>query len=158
MNKWLKIGTLATVVAVVALMALGAVSAFAQGPAPANPPAFGRALGLGPGFGGRFGEPQNSLVAVAAKELGIDQTALVAELNTGKTIADVAKAKNVSADKIANAFAAPHTQALKATAPAWGGSLRKRRRKRWVARSESKARAGAAASFGSLCGLPRWDD
>jgi hypothetical protein len=117
-NKWLKIGTLATAVAVVALMSLGAVSAFAQGPTAGTPPAFGRALGLGPGFGGRFGGPQNSIVAVAAKELGMDQTALVAELNAGKTIADIAKAKNVSVDKIVNAFVASRTQALKAAVDA----------------------------------------
>ncbi len=118
MNKWLKIGTLATAVAVVALMSLGAVSAFAQGPTPASPPAFGRALGMGPGLGGRFGGPQSSLVAVAAKALGMDQTALVAELNAGKTIADVAKTKNVATDKIVNAFIDPRAQALKAAVDA----------------------------------------
>jgi len=117
-NKWLKIGTFATVVAVGALMLLGAVSAFAQGPTPGDPPAFGRALGIGPGFGVRFGGPQNSLVAVAAKVLGMDQAALVAELNAGKTIADVAKARNVATDKIVSAFIDPRAQALKAAVDA----------------------------------------
>ncbi len=118
MNKWMKIGTLATIVAVVALVSLGAVSAFAQGPTPGTPPAFGRALGMGPGLGGRFGGPQNSLVAVAAKVFGMDETVLVTELNAGKTIADVAKAKNVALDKIVNAFVEPRTQALKAAVDA----------------------------------------
>ena len=118
MNKWLKIGTLATVAAVVALLSLGAVVAFAQGPTTGTPPAYGRALGMGPGFGGRFGGPQNSLVAVAAKTLGMDQTALVAELNAGKTIADVAKAKNVATDKIVSLFVEPRAQALQAAVTA----------------------------------------
>ena len=115
MNKWMKIGTLATVVAVVALLSLGAVSAFAQGPTPGTPPAYGRALGLG--MGG-FGGPQNSMVAVAAKVLGMDQTALVAELNAGKTIADVAKAKGVALDKIVNAFVDTRAQTLKVSVDA----------------------------------------
>jgi hypothetical protein len=118
MNKWLKIGTLATVAAVAALLSLGSVAAFAQGPTTGTPPAYGRGLGMGPGFGGRFGGPQNSLVAVAAKELGMDQTALVAELNAGKTLAEVAKAKNVATDKIVNAFVASRAQALQAAVTA----------------------------------------
>ena len=118
MNKWLKIGTLATVAAVAALLSLGSVAAFAQGPTTGTPPAYGRGLGMGPGFGGRFGGPQNSLVAVAAKELSMDQTALVAELNAGKTIADVAKAKNVATDKIVSAFVASRAQALQAAVTA----------------------------------------
>jgi hypothetical protein len=113
MNKWLKIGTLATMLAVIALMSLG-TAAFAQGPA-TTPPALGRGLGMGPaGFGG----PQNSLVAVAAKVLGIDQTALVAELNSGKTIAEVANAKGVALDKIVDAFVEPRAAALKSAVDA----------------------------------------
>jgi hypothetical protein len=114
MFKWLKVGTLAVFVAVIGLAVLGSTVAFAQGPAP-TPPAYGRALGLA--MGG-FGGPQNSMVAVAAKVLGMDQTALIAELNAGKTIADVAKAKNVALDKIVNAFVDARAQALKAAVDA----------------------------------------
>ena len=57
---------------------------------------------------GNWGGPQNSLVAVAAKTIGIDQTALVAELNTGKAIATVAVAHGVAVSKIVDAFIAPH--------------------------------------------------
>jgi hypothetical protein len=51
-----------------------------------------RARVVGPesavGIGARqLGRPDNSLVAVAANVLGMEQTALVAELNIGKTIA-----------------------------------------------------------------------
>ncbi len=104
-KKWFTIvGVLAILVA-----ALPAGAAFAQGPSGQNPP-----LGLGRG---NWGGPDNSLVAVAARVLGMEQTALVAELNTGKTIADVAQAQGVALDKIVIAFVQPHvdwlTQAVK---------------------------------------------
>src|SRR5512139_3957592 len=93
---------LLTIVGVLAILvaALPAGAAFAQGPTGQNPP-----LGLGRG---NWGGPDNSLVAVAAEVLGMEQTALVAELNTGKTIAQVAKAKGVALDKIVTTFAQPH--------------------------------------------------
>jgi hypothetical protein len=115
MKKLVVIGSIAMFVAVIGVAILGVTAAFAQGPAPATPPAYGRSLGLG--MGG-FGGPQNSLVAVAAKVLGMDQTALIAELNAGKTIADVAKAKNVALDKIVTAFVDARAQALKAAVDA----------------------------------------
>ena len=107
----MNIKKLLTIVGVLAILvaALPAGAAFAQGPSSQNPP-----LGLGRG---NWGGPDNSLVAVAAKVLGMDQTALVVELNTGKTIADVAKAQGVAIDKIVTAFVQPHldwlTQAVK---------------------------------------------
>jgi hypothetical protein len=109
MNKWLKLGTVAMLVAVIALMALGTGAAFAQGPTTTPPLA---------GLGLRLGGPQNSLVAIAAKTLGLDQAALVAELTAGKTIADVAKAKNVAVSKIVDAMVANRTAALKAAVDA----------------------------------------
>ena len=98
----MNIKKLLTIVGVLAILvaALPAGAASAQGPSGQNPP-----LGLGRG---NWGGPDNSLVAVAAKVLGMDQTALVAELNTGKTIADVATAKGVALDKIVTAFVQPH--------------------------------------------------
>ena len=107
----MNIKKLLTIVGVLAILvaALPAGAAFAQGPSGQNPP-----LGLGRG---NWGGPDNSLVAVAAKVLGMEQTALVAELNTGKTIAAVAQAKGIALDKIVTAFVQPHldwlTQAVK---------------------------------------------
>jgi hypothetical protein len=112
MKKLLVMGTIAVLVAVIGLAAVGATSAFAQGPTGTTPPMFGRGLGLA-GLGRNWGGPQNSLVAVAAKLFGMDQTALITELNTGKTLADIAKAKNVATDKIIDAFLAPRAEALK---------------------------------------------
>lgn len=106
-TKWLKLGALAVLVAVVGALVVSA-TAFAQGPA-GNPSA-GR--GGGYGLGGGWGGPDSSLVAVAAEVLGLDQAALVAELNAGQTIADVAQAQGVALDEIVEAFIAPRVDAL----------------------------------------------
>ena len=118
MSKWLKLGTLAAVLAVVGLAALGTV-ALAQGPTPqSGTPAYGPGYGMGMGMGGRMGGSQNSLIVVAAKVLGVDQLTLVATLNGGRTIADVAKEKGVSTSKIVDEFLAPRVQALKSAVDA----------------------------------------
>lgn len=88
-------------IAAILVATLPVGSAFAQGPISTTPP-------MGGGGRGNWGGPQNSLVAVAAKTIGIDQVALVAELNTGKTIANVALAHGVALSKIVDAFIAPH--------------------------------------------------
>lgn len=90
-------------IAAILVAALPVSSAFAQGPIGTTSP-------IGGGGRGNWGGPQNSLVAVAAKTIGIDQTALVAELNTGKTIAAVATAHGIALDKIVDAFVAPHIE------------------------------------------------
>src|SRR5512140_2780704 len=107
-NKWFKIGTLATVLAVVGVV-IASTAALAQGPT-TTPPFFGR--GMMGGQGG-FGGPQNSLIAYAAKTLNINVTDLIAELQKGKTLAEVAKAKGVSTDKIVADFIAARTAGLK---------------------------------------------
>jgi hypothetical protein len=99
MKTWLKVGAIAAVVMVVSLMVVSA-SAFAQVPQAGGPGGGGRG-GMGGGIG--MGGPQNSLVATAAPVLGMTQTDLVTTLNTGKTIADVAKDKGVALDKIVDA-------------------------------------------------------
>ncbi len=109
MNKWLKVGTLAALVAVMGLVALGAGAAFAQGPT-ATPPAGG--LGL------HLGGPQNSLVSIAAETLKMSVTDLVAQLNQGTTLAEIAKSKNVDPQKIVDAMVANRTAALKAAVDA----------------------------------------
>ena len=105
MKKIVRIGAIATGLAVVSIVVV-ATAAFAQGPT--NPP-------VAPGWMGRggMGGPQNSLVAVAAKTLNYNVTDLIAELQKGKTLAEVAKAKGVSTDKIVADFVAARTAALK---------------------------------------------
>ncbi len=103
--------------AVMVFVGLAAPAAFAQGPvgtpAPRGP-GYGGMMGggYGPMMGGNFGGPANSLVAVAAKAIGIEQADLVKALNAGQTIADVAKSKGVATDKIVDAFVAPRVEWL----------------------------------------------
>jgi hypothetical protein len=108
-GKWTKLGILA-VAFLIGLFAVGSVAS-AQGPQPGG-------AGRGPGGRGGFGGQQDSLVAVAAQVLGMDQAALVSTLNSGKTIADVAKDKGVALDKIVDAFVAQRAEALKSAVAA----------------------------------------
>jgi polyhydroxyalkanoate synthesis regulator phasin len=68
--------------------------------------------GMGGRFGGRFGGPENSLMAVVTEKLGLTRAELVTELQAGKSIADVAAGKNVSLDTIVDAILAPRTDRL----------------------------------------------
>ena len=108
MKTWLKVGAIAAVVMVVSLMVVSA-SAFAQVPQAGGPGGGGRG-GMGGGMG--MGGPQNSLVATAAQVFGMTQTDLVTTLNTGKTIADVAKDKGIALNKIVDAAIAVRKTAL----------------------------------------------
>ena len=115
-NKWLKLGTLTALAAVVGALIIS-TAAFAQGPAGNPPSGVGVGYGLGGRGGGRggasrWGGADSSLVSVAAEVLGMDRTELVAALNDGQTIADVAKAEGVALDKIVDAFLAPRADAL----------------------------------------------
>jgi hypothetical protein len=120
-NKWLKHGLkLSALTAVAAIAGAMAFSngAYAQTPGPTqSAPAAARGYGMGAGMGmmaqGRMGGPNNSLVAAAAQTLNLSQADLVAALNGGKTIADVAKEKGVALDKIVDAFLTPRAEMLK---------------------------------------------
>jgi hypothetical protein len=76
---------------------------------PMGPPA-GRQAAMA----GVMGGPQFSLVAVAAAQMQLEHTALVAELRSGKTIAQVASEHNVATATIVDAFVAAHAELLKA--------------------------------------------
>jgi hypothetical protein len=130
---------LLTIVGVLAILvaALPAGAAFAQGLSGQNPP-----LGLG---SGNWGGPDNSLVAVAAKTLGMEQTALVAELNTGKTIAQVAQAKGVALDKIVTAFVQPHVDWLNQAVK--DGKLTQAQADQYIATMKANTTAKLSAPF-----------
>jgi hypothetical protein len=105
-------------IALAVLVAIAFVPAvLAQGPAGGFGPgqAQGRMLGGGPGIGmgrrggmggrnGQLGGPQQSLIAVAADTLGMTQADLIAQLQSGKTIAQVASDKKVTLETIVNAL------------------------------------------------------
>jgi hypothetical protein len=91
-SKWLKPGI---VVLVVAVLAVGAIATYAQG-----------------GPGGHMGGQGHSLLAVAAEVIGIDEIELVAALESGQTIAEVAEANDVAVADIVDAFIVPHAEWL----------------------------------------------
>lgn len=110
MNKWLKIVGAAVVVSALAITALGAVAS-AQAPTPTTPTTpsttpnqqpgwgmfgFGRGMGFGMHERGFGAGGQNSLMTAFAKALGITETELHTELHAGKTLAELAQAKNVN--------------------------------------------------------------
>ncbi len=125
MNRaWWKIGAIALAL-ILGLLAVRSIVS-AQGPdqTPQPMPGMGGMGMMGQGTGmmgqgmGMMGRPQNSLLAIAATTIGIDQADLVAALNSGKTIADVAAEKNVALDKIVEAFLAPRAAMLDAAVAA----------------------------------------
>ena len=107
-QKWILLAGVTLFLGAVALVAFSILTPFvwAQGPGgwhgPGNGPMFegdfGPRFGMGPGggwgrmmrMGGRWGGPENSLISIAAEKLGMTTDELIAELQAGKTIADVA--------------------------------------------------------------------
>lgn len=87
----------------------GAGMGQAQGRGRGNGQGMGQARG---GKGNPMGGAEQSLVGVAAQQLSMERTDLVAQLQGGKTIADVAKEKNVALDTIVNAFVATRQERL----------------------------------------------
>ncbi len=125
-GKWLKLGAIVTVVAIVSLFAASTV-ANAQGPHD--------------GWGG----PHESLVAVAAEVLNMQQADLVTALNGGKTIADIAKEKGVALDKIVDAFLAQRAEFLKNQVTA--GSLTQTQADAMLALMRTQVTARLSAPF-----------
>ncbi len=146
MKSWWKIGTLAAALAVIGLLAFG-TAAFAQGPTPSDTPQPGYGYGMGFGMGrmGGIGGPQNSLVAVAGKVLNMSQTDLVAALNNGKTIADVAKEKGISTDKIVGEFLANRSTSLKTLVDA--KRITQAQADSWLATMKTNVTAQLTAKF-----------
>jgi len=97
--NWKRIGIFATLIALAGVMVISAVT-LAQG------------SGNGNGPGGCRGDHANSLVAVAAETLGMERADLVAELQDGKTIAQVAEEQGVDIQAIVEAFLAPRAEML----------------------------------------------
>ncbi len=115
MNKWAKRGIVAAMVTVVAVLSLS-LSAFAAHTPSSSTVASGQGYGMQVAGRGNpalnnWGGPQNSLVAVAANVLGMQQADLVVELQS-KTLAQVAQEKGVATDTIVNAFLAPRIAAM----------------------------------------------
>jgi hypothetical protein len=77
-----------------------------------GPGMFGGMFGRGLGLRGFLGGQANSLVSVAADKLGMTVDELTTELQGGKSIADVAKEKNIDLQTIADAYVTQLQQTL----------------------------------------------
>jgi hypothetical protein len=118
-----RVALVATILALSAVIVF-AGAALAQGPGPANRAAPGAASnrhgrgghGQESGYGlavkGAWGGSEHSLVAVAAELFDMEQADLVAELQGGKTLAEVAETKNIAVQDLVDAFLAPRAEYL----------------------------------------------
>ena len=118
-GKWIVIAVVGA--ALLTGIALAPV-VLAQGPANDNSPGYGiramvnsdigfaRRMGSGNAAGpmvgraGLWGGPQSSLVTVVAEAVGIDRTELIAELQSGKTFAEVIADHGLTPDSVVDAF------------------------------------------------------
>lgn len=105
--------TFVTLGILVALLALGApAGAFAQGPTGSSQ--WGRV---------RLGGPEQSLVGMAATQLGVSRVELLAQLRSGTTLAEVLKAGGVNVAAFVDRFIASRAERLN-TAVAAGALTR----------------------------------
>ena len=109
--KRISMSGIAVIVALVGVLAISSV-AFAQGPGGKGPDGQGTAGNECGGVIGRQGGSANSMVSVAADLLGMERADLVAELQAGKTIAQVAEGLGVDPQTIVDAFIAIRTENL----------------------------------------------
>ena len=110
LTRWMILAGVALALAIAVVLAPAALAqATGAGYGPGGGSGSG---GNGPGYGRGMGGPQQSLVAVAADKLGMTQADLVSELRNGKTIAQVAKSKQVAANTIVDAFVATRAERL----------------------------------------------
>ena len=112
-NKFLKIGLGATVASVIAAGVFAtAMPASAQSAAPGTTHGQSTQQNLGGRQGGHRGA-QGMHMAEIAKALGMTEVDLKTELQAGKSVADIAAAKNVSLDSIVSAIVTAQTERLK---------------------------------------------
>src|SRR5688500_165252 len=92
-KKWLKMGAITLAIG---MLSVASVAVYAQDSVvpPADLAAGDMVFGGRDGGRGGFGRGGDAL-AVVAEQLGIDQAALVTELQAGKTIAQLAEEKGV---------------------------------------------------------------
>lgn len=120
MNKWFKIIGTAVVVGVITVAAFGAVAS-AQSPTPTTPttsstqpnqqPGWGM-FGFGHGFKFFGHGGQGSLITAFARALGTTETDLVTELRAGKTLNELAQAKNVNTATVISDWLKTYQDAL----------------------------------------------
>jgi hypothetical protein len=102
-NNWFKGGIAAALAATALVGSLSFANAQTSGPT-ATPSTRPNAAQNGAGMMQRGGQKGGAQFAVVAKALGIDEATLKTELQGGKTIADVAKAKSIDINTVINAI------------------------------------------------------
>lgn len=116
MSKFWKVLGITAIAGALLLAGTGFVAAQTTTPPTATPQAPwgpGWMMGGMMGWGGfRWAGPQNSLIVIAAETLGLTPQELIAELQAGKTIADVAEEQGVALETLVDAFLAPREAAL----------------------------------------------
>ena len=141
-----------------AFVALFAFAGVALAQATTTTPTPGTRYGMGPGMGmmgsgSRMGGYNNSLMAVAAEQLGMTQAELVTALNDGGTIAQVAQAHNVALDTIVNAFLAPRQELMAQRVAA--GYLTQEQADQMLATMREQVTARLSEPFAAGVGLGR---
>jgi hypothetical protein len=92
---------------VVAVIAAGAFTAFAQdSDEPTSSPFNSRGHMMGMGYGMMWGSTERPGSAAVAEALGLDEASLTSELQSGKTIAQLAEEQGID---VATVFEAAHT-------------------------------------------------
>ncbi len=154
MNRFLKVLGITAIAGALVLAGTGFVAAqTATPPAPQAPWGPGWMMGGMMGWGGfHWAGPQNSLIAIAAETLGLTPQALIAELQAGKTIADVAEEHGVALESLVEAFLAPRAEALQAAVEA--GRLTQEQADALLAqmREQVRTRLTATWTFGQAYG------
>lgn len=110
-NKWMKLGVGAAALFVVAGLSFGAVTTVQASDSWLGSRIAATGIMGGP-RGGEFG-PRAGAPATIAKALGISDSDLTTALQSGKSVADVAKEKGVDLSKVVDAVVAEQTTALK---------------------------------------------
>ncbi len=113
MKKWQMIAGLALAVVVAASLSVAAFAQTATPPAPGTGYGYGQGgYGQGGGYGMRFGMNGGTLVDITAQMTGLSTADVAAELQAGKTFAQVAQAHGKTAGDLVSAFLAGREAAL----------------------------------------------
>ncbi len=110
MNKKLPKILGGAVIALVLIGILGATIAYAQNGTPPTPPANGQAGG--PGFG-KHGFLHDAELKAAADALGMTTDELSTELQSGKTLEEIATAAGVDLQVVKDAISAAHAEEMR---------------------------------------------
>lgn len=141
------------VLLVIAGLMLTAGAVFAQGPVATTPAPVGNAAGYhgGMGAGWRWAGNSGNLLSVLAEKLGVSTTDLIAQVQSGKTLLDIAAENGISVDELTAAMLESRAEALQAAVEA--GRISQEQADYMLENmSEHMATQIATGQCGGLCG------